>query len=598
MMNQWIICLILQLLFKLCIGTHVEVVTGSTLNLPCFPFLTELSGAPISWKFNGVDIISSDSVTTNATHLSISPVKTENQGEYVCSAMDPDQNFEMRRTYSVIVKGFISYIMLVAEGTNARLPCNYGSDHQVKGNALWFKEMANNKIKMLTHADHTMSEDGKAGLLYPMDHDQTMSLRDVTMEDQGLYHCDSPDGARLSTVELIVKSAPTLPPHSCEGFTTPWEECEGDHENTRVTGSVLKESLTEFAFKLYSAFKESKPLNNFLYSPISISGALAHLLLGSRNKTRAALEGALSLPPMFHCVHSEMKRLREKLSGSLQMASQIYYNRELNLSRSFLKQSDEFYDSEPVKLKEDSEENVQMINSWVADKTKDKIRELVKDVPQSTQLMLLNAVSFSGMWTIRFDEKTSKGYFTKLDGDMVKVPVLRNDDFQGSMAFVPQLKTQVMRFELTGNNSLYILLPQTHKASDLQQVESRLTDAAVRQMIDQVQGEVPQSIQVILPQIKLKSEQDMNVIMKKLGLFSLFEGGNLCGLYAEQPLVLDEAKHKAFLALTEEGVEAAAATVMGFSRSHPSFSALRPFILLLWSDTAQVPLFIGRVTEP
>ncbi|MEQ2258203.1 hypothetical protein XENORESO_011165, partial [Xenotaenia resolanae] len=81
-------------------------------------------------------------------------------------------------------------------------------------------------------------------------------------------------------------------------------------------------------------------------------------------------------------------------------------------------------------------------------------------------------------------------------------------------------------------------------------------------------------------------------------LSSLFEGASLCGISTDSDLVLDEAKHKAFLALTERGVEAGAVTSMSFSRSFPTFSALRPFIMLLWSDQADVPLFIGKVMEP
>ena len=86
-------------------------------------------------------------------------------------------------------------------------------------------------------------------------------------------------------------------------------------------------------------------------------------------------------------------------------------------------------------------------------------------------------------------------------------------------------------------------------------------------------------------------------IYSRPGLSLLFEDANLCGL-SEERLVLDDARHKAFLALTEEGVEAGAATSMSFSRSFLSFSALRPFVMLLWSDQANVPLFVGRVTDP
>lgn len=88
------------------------------------------------------------------------------------------------------------------------------------------------------------------------------------------------------------------------------------------------------------------------------------------------------------------------------------------------------------------------------------------------------------------------------------------------------------------------------------------------------------------------------IFFRLSGLSTLFEGANLCGLYSEDRLVLDDVRHKAFLALTEQGVEAGAATSMSFSRSYNAFSALQPFVLVLWSDAANVPLFIGRVTDP
>lgn len=69
---------------------------------------------------------------------------------------------------------------------------------------------------------------------------------------------------------------------------------------------------------------------------------------------------------------------------------------EMNLSESFTNQSIQFYDVEPTRLLENSEENTRMINSWVANKTKNKITQLVDSVSPSTQLILLNAVSFSG----------------------------------------------------------------------------------------------------------------------------------------------------------------------------------------------------------
>lgn len=47
---------------------------------------------------------------------------------------------------------------------------------------------------------------------------------------------------------------------------------------------------------------------------------------GASDDTRRALQRAIFVPHDFHCIHSQMKKLREKTSQSLQMASQIYYN--------------------------------------------------------------------------------------------------------------------------------------------------------------------------------------------------------------------------------------------------------------------------------
>lgn len=68
----------------------------------------------------------------------------------------------------------------------------------------------------------------------------------------------------------------------------------------------------------------------------------------------------------------------------------------MTLSESFANHSAQFYEAVPTRLLETSEENTDMINSWVANKTNNKIQRLVDSVSPSTQLMLLSAVSFKG----------------------------------------------------------------------------------------------------------------------------------------------------------------------------------------------------------
>uniref|UniRef100_A0A4W6BR61 Serpin peptidase inhibitor, clade G (C1 inhibitor), member 1 n=1 Tax=Lates calcarifer TaxID=8187 RepID=A0A4W6BR61_LATCA len=561
---QAVLCILLQLIFELSSCTYLRVTPGSTLELPCLSFQSDFTAATITWQFNGKDIsehpYGSVTVKKDGLYLSISPVTAANEGNYVC-VMKDDQ-VEMIRMYNITVDGEIHTSLHHFDlGLTLKLVCVF----QVVANALWFRETDDGGRVMLNLQDE---ENNKLELLYPLDHDQTLILRDTAMDDAGIYTCESTDGKKLSTIYIIVEVPPTETPHTCEGFTTPWEPCQD--QNSRTGEPMLQESMAEFSMKLYSYLRQSDPSGNLLFSPISISGALSHLLLGARDNTRKAIERAVCVPHEFHCVHFQMKRLRERMASSLQMASQIFYNPQMNLSESFTNQSIQFYDVEPTRLLENSEENTRMINSWVANKTKNKITQLVDSVSPSTQLILLNAVSFSGQWKVKFDEKQKKGHFTKLNGDMVKVPILFHHNYMAAMMFVVELKAQVARFALSGDSSLYILLPRSSKAADLQHVEEKMTDTAVRQMIEQMKTTPPQQIEVTLPQIKLDVQPDMNILIKKLGLSSLFENPNLCGLYSEDKLVLDDARHRAFFALTKQGVEAG----------------------------ANVPLFIGRVTDP
>uniref|UniRef100_A0A673Y895 Serpin peptidase inhibitor, clade G (C1 inhibitor), member 1 n=1 Tax=Salmo trutta TaxID=8032 RepID=A0A673Y895_SALTR len=597
-------CVSLLLVFEL-FSSSIGVlhgVPGSTLVIPCLPGQKQQSfaGAKITWKYN--DSLVPDypesseqlKLSPDGFFLEISPVSVANEGEYECVIKQNDM--EWQKVHIVQVDVSSSYILKVNEGSTVNLPCERPPSS--KDQVHWYrydKVMMNGTRKQLnpTETGEMVAGDRLEWLFGPFEKDMTITLNGVKMEDAGMYYCETAeegrDSSNFNTIELIVEAAPTVLPYSCVGFMTPWESCQD--ETSRSWEAMLKESLNEFSMKLYAHLSQSQPMKNLLFSPISISGVLTHLLLGARGKTRRDMETALCLSHDFFCVHSEMK----KLKAQLVLMIIITYS---PLSESFTNQSMQFYDADPVKLTNSSEVNVEMINSWVAKQTNNKIKELVDSVPAHTELVLLNAVYFNGQWKMKFDEKSKKSSFLKLNGDTVKVPVLYSAKYKLAMQYVPAVKAQVAMFPLSGESSLFILLPPTAKLSDLQLVEGKMTDKAVSQMVEQMNQVSPQATEVTLPKIKLDVRTEMNTLLRKIGLSELFDSTNLCGLYSDNELLLTDARHRAFLSLTEQGVEAGAATSLSFSRSFSSFSALRPFLMILWSDQAKAPLFVGRVTEP
>jgi serpin B len=69
-----------------------------------------------------------------------------------------------------------------------------------------------------------------------------------------------------------------------------------------------------------------------------------------------------------------------------------------------------------------------------------------------------------------------------------------------------------------------------------------------------------------------------------------------------QELKIDEIYHKAFIEVTEEGTEAAAATAVVIVRKSViipvEFNANRPFMFIIRENSTGNILFMGRVTNP
>lgn len=102
--------------------------------------------------------------------------------------------------------------------------------------------------------------------------------------------------------------------------------------------------------------------------------------------------------PVFNKINSQLNSYinhnNVSICGMLSFLSSL--SSEMNMSESFRNQSINYYEAEPIKLLESSEENTKMINQWVANKTKNKITNLLDSVTPDAQLVLVNAVTFSG----------------------------------------------------------------------------------------------------------------------------------------------------------------------------------------------------------
>ena len=116
-----------------------------------------------------------------------------------------------------------------------------------------------------------------------------------------------------------------------------------------------------------------------------------------------------------------------------------------------------------------------------------------------------------------------------------------------------------------------------------------------------------EGVVVWLPRFKLEYAVILNDALKALGMGIAFDSGKADFSKMGPPgLYIDEAIHKTFVEVNEEGTEAAAATDVimipgsagGDSPTPFVFMVDRPFLFAIRDDVTGAVLFMGVIVEP
>ncbi|KAF6334223.1 serpin family G member 1 [Rhinolophus ferrumequinum] len=394
-----------------------------------------------------------------------------------------------------------------------------------------------------------------------------------------------------STTEPIQPTIqPTIGP-PCPGPVISCPDLESHSAET-----ILREALMDFSVKLYHAFSSVKKAEtNMAFSPFSIASLLTQVLLGAGNSTKENLETVLSYPKDFTCVHEALKAFT---STGFTSVSQIFHSPDVAIREAFVNASRSLYGSSPRVLGNDSNDNLDLINTWVAEKTNHKIKQILDNLPSDTQFVLLNAIYLSAKWKTTFDhtKTTTEPFYHK--SSVIKVPMMTSKKYPVAHFTDPTLKAKVGQLQLTHNLSLVILVPQ-HIKHRLEDMEQALTPSVFKAIMRKLEMSKPQATLLMMPRIKVKSKQDMLAVMEKLEFFDFSYDLNLCRLTEESlDLQVSAMQHQAVLELTESGVEAAAASAISVARSLLIFEVQQPFLFLLWDSQHGFPVFMGRVYDP
>ncbi|MGH0131714.1 UNVERIFIED_CONTAM: hypothetical protein FKN15_036391 [Acipenser sinensis] len=237
----------------------------------------------------------------------------------------------------------------------------------------------------------------------------------------------------------------------------------------------------------------------------------------------------------------------------------------------------------------------------------DKIHDLVSadDFSSVSRLALINAVYFRGNWKNQFrPEHTRTFSFTKDDGNEVQTLMMyqQGDFYYGEFSDGTSEAGgvyQVLEMPYEGEEmSMMIVLPR-------QEVPLATLEPIIKaQLIEEWASAVKkQKVEVYLPRFKIEQKIDLKESLQDLGVKKMFtKDGDLSAMTDGKDLFIGKAVQKAYLEVTEEGAEAAAASGMiALTRTlilYPQVMADHPFFFVVRNRKTGTILFMGRVMNP
>jgi serpin B len=396
---------------------------------------------------------------------------------------------------------------------------------------------------------------------------------------------------------------------------------------------LAAKATNQVGVDLYRQLARSE--ENLCLSPYSIESALAMTFAGADGETKTEMARVLHFPNDDDAVHASFAALQASLGEMSQKTAQIAEQSKkeggpsqpitLSIANRLFAQSGygfrdpfrelvkKFYDApfEILDFKKNSEAARVHINKWVAEQTRDKIRDLIppRGVNELTRLLLANALYLKAPWQDEFkDGLTKPKPFHVRGGEPVDVPTMNNVKHFG---YAKRNGFTAIALPYSGNDLQFLLLIPD-EVNGLGALESKLTADTLMQC---AKLEMKQDVDLELPKFKFEPPTiPLAENLKALGMKTAFDdpqgSANFDKMSPRKPnqyLAISNVFHKTFIAVDEKGTEAAAATAVVMSEVAAIFKKPpppihvkvdRPFVYAIQHVPSGACLFIGRVTDP
>ena len=367
---------------------------------------------------------------------------------------------------------------------------------------------------------------------------------------------------------------------------------------------------------------EAQPLNDFtlrltrhlwqgadssmVASPLSLAMALSMVVEGAEGETRDEVVKALGFAPDGYSALTDIcASIQHGLSVhddslALELANACCLNRRYKLYEEYYKVMRDYYNADVSTMDFCNARAVAShLNAWCNEHTKGMVPQIISedDIDERKVIFWLNAIYYKGLWSCPFmKENTRKEPFYRMSGSTTvtvprsmmhqthRLPYLRTDDFAAV-----ELPYCGSRFVMT------VVLP--HNADGLMPMLSGMTAAKIAEIHARMKD---REVALALPRFSVESSfaDSLKTALQDMGAKRMFaDAAQITNVSPDASLYVSLMLQKARMDVTEEGTEAAAATVIGGQKTGSGISAIftatRPFLFYITDLETGLILFMG-----
>jgi len=402
---------------------------------------------------------------------------------------------------------------------------------------------------------------------------------------------------------LLVTAAATAV-SACSGTSV---SEEGEETPPAASGVTPAAAGDQFDVALYRAV--AAEAGNQFVSPYSVSSAFALVYPGARGETLSEIATALGFAAPDEQVRQTRAladELQTQTGGSeLTVANAAWVERTMHLDMAYARtiRADLNATIESVDFIAQPQAALRTINAWALENTRGRIPTILTEPNPDRRLVLTNAIYFKGKWTDPFTANSTRdGQFRTASGENVPARLMRQITHA---RYIENRTFQAADFDYdSGAFALAVFLPR--QVDGITAFENALTGEQLTHWMAELGGADPERLDVTLPKVEMNASYDLVTDLQAMGMRRAFTGAaDFSGITQQEALAISAVIHKTFLAIDEEGTEAAAVTAIDMvaTSAHMDpppppveFKADRPFFIVLHHKPSGARLFMGRIS--